>query len=187
MKTRRNIFLINKKFQLRFSFYVCSWLLVLSLVYPLLITNLFESFVKLAKYQGDSQLVNSIAPYQAEVMNLLIWLEVAFLAVTFLISIFISHKIAGPIYKLQQFFLSAQGGQIRRNLKFRKYDHFQELADGYNVLIDGIDQSMNKKVETVSTAIARIENAMKGVDKSGQAELEAVVKDLKELRQNLAV
>jgi hypothetical protein len=38
---KRSIILINKDFQFRFSFYVCSWLIALSFVYPLIIANVF--------------------------------------------------------------------------------------------------------------------------------------------------
>jgi hypothetical protein len=43
-----------------------------------------------------------------------------------------SHRIAGPIYKLQKHFNGTAKSHGYSEVRFRKGDFFQELADAYN-------------------------------------------------------
>ena len=123
---RRNIFLINKKFQFRFAFYVCSWLVALSFVYPLIVHSLFEYFVRYAMLDPTGPSIDSLQGTRKEILTLLVALQVIFLVVTFLISIFMSHRIAGPLHKLSRFFADARDGKLEQKLFFREKDHFQD-------------------------------------------------------------
>lgn len=70
---------------------------------------------------------------QERVMSV-VYLGVAALAVFFgaLIGLVISHRVAGPLYRMKMHLLEAAGGRAPRLLKFRDRDYFQELADAYN-------------------------------------------------------
>jgi sensor histidine kinase YesM len=150
MQYRRSIFLINKPFQLRYSLYVCSWLFALSLIYPLIIYNLFEYFVRYASLDPNGPSIAALHDTRHQVVLLLIFLQLLFLSVTFLISIFTSHRIAGPLYKLRLFFKKAKESGMTEELHFRKGDHFQELAVDYNDM-------MNALRSRHQTAIAHLE------------------------------
>ena len=55
--------------------------------------------------------------------------EIAFLS---WMGLKISHRVAGPLYRLRSEMLrTARGGELTR-LKFRDGDYFEELADAYN-------------------------------------------------------
>jgi methyl-accepting chemotaxis protein len=183
MPYRRSIFLINKKFQLRFSLYVCSWLFALSLVYPLIIHNLFELFVRYAALDPTGPALSQLERTRSNVFWLLVFLQLLFLGITFLISIFMSHRIAGPLYKLSKFFADAENGNLDQDLYFRKNDHFQDLADDYNRMIAGIRGTLGKNVTTASTAITRVERALGHVDEEGRKELEEALTALREIRE----
>src|SRR5690348_16886954 len=94
---RRSIFLVNKRFQFRFAFYVCSWMAALSFVYPLIVYNMFEYFMRYLMRDPNGPPVQALEDLRHQVMWLLIALQGIFLVVTFLVSIFMSHRIAGPI------------------------------------------------------------------------------------------
>jgi hypothetical protein len=48
-------------------------------------------------------------------------------------SVYLSHKIAGPIFRLNRYLREmAQGKTSPQSLRFRKYDFFQDLADNFN-------------------------------------------------------
>lgn len=187
MAKRRGILLINPKFQLRFSFYVCSWLFCLSVIHPLIIYSLFEFFLRFAKAHLGADSLSYLQGIQAEFLWNLGLLEVSFVAITFLISLFISHKIAGPIYKLGLFLDEAKSGRLDQKLRFRKSDHFQELASGYNEMVKGLQELMGKNIETVSTSIARIENILEGADEKTREELEQVLGELRKVRERINI
>lgn len=187
MAYRRSIFLINKKFQLRFALYVCSWLFALSLIYPLIIHNLFDFFVRSAALDPMGPALTRLEETRGQMLWLLVLLQLLFLGVTFLISVFMSHRIAGPLYKLRKFFEEARNGNFRQQLFFRKNDHFHELADDYNDMVQGIRTILGKNVDTASAAISRIEKALVQLEPATQAtgrkELEEALAALREIRE----
>src|SRR5690242_20117115 len=104
---RRGIFLINKRFQLRFALYVCSWLAVLSLAYPLIISNIVEYFIHYLAQDPMGPGLAVLEKTKTEAGMLLWIMEFIFLSLAFIISIFMSHRIAGPLYKLHRFLREA--------------------------------------------------------------------------------
>ena len=69
------------------------------------------------------------------VLVLLGILQLLFLAITFLLSIFLSHRIAGPLYKLRRGIEDVSKGNFDQRMTFRKNDHFIELQDAFNEMI----------------------------------------------------
>lgn len=70
------------------------------------------------------------------------WTHGPFLLVMFfLLPVFIldtiklSHRFAGPIYRLRNTIRSLAQGEEVRPLKFREVDFWQELADDFNVMV----------------------------------------------------
>ena len=131
----RKIYLINKEFQLRFAFYVCSWLIALSFAYPLIISNLFDYFLGYLALDPSGPALVTIEKTRSDLLWLLLLMQVVLLSFTFLISIFMSHKIAGPLYKLNKTMREIAEGKIDQNLAFRKKDYFRELVPSFNAMM----------------------------------------------------
>lgn len=45
----------------------------------------------------------------------------------------LSHRVAGPLYRLRKHFNSVAHGETFSDVRFRKGDFFQEVADAYNL------------------------------------------------------
>jgi methyl-accepting chemotaxis protein len=144
MKYKRKIILINRPFQFRFSLYVCSWLFAISFVYPLIVYNLFEYFTHYMTMDPNGPTLEAIQAVKHNVIYLLVFFQIAFLALTFLISVFMSHRIAGPLFKLKQFFRMNGKGKLSPEIYFRKSDHFQDIADEYNHMMGTIRADLSK-------------------------------------------
>jgi nitrogen fixation/metabolism regulation signal transduction histidine kinase len=183
MPYRRSIFLINKNFQLKFAFFVCSWLFALSLVYPLIIHNLFEYFARYAELDPTGPPLAALKATRKDILVLLVLLECVFLGVTFLISIFISHRIAGPLYKLQNAFETARTGNLDQTLFFRKKDHFHEIAQSFNEMLEGLRGNSNVKNQSskISDAIHTLENlpALKDEDRQNVQKAISVLQQIR--------
>ncbi|OFZ80576.1 MAG: hypothetical protein A2583_10295 [Bdellovibrionales bacterium RIFOXYD1_FULL_53_11] len=185
MRHKRSIFLINRPFQFKFTFFVCSWLFVLSLIYPLIIYNLFDFFMH---YLGanpanaDNPGMNSLEGIRRDMIWLLAFLQAVFLIITALISFFLSHRIAGPLYKLNKFFKEGAGGKINEFIKFRKNDHFPELAEGYNAMMHTIKTTLDSQTASMDGATKHIQQAMQGVDQGTRERLEKALAALKGVR-----
>jgi sensor histidine kinase YesM len=181
MAYRRSIFLIDKRFQLRFAFFVCSWLFGLSLVYPLLVYNLFEFFSRYLAVIPGAPTTARLEDTRYKIILLLVVLQALFLGITFLISIFVSHRIAGPLYKLKRFMTDAGAGQINAFLRFRDSDHFKDVAETYNEMTTGIRGILRKNFETAEMAVARLEKLRPQLPSPARAELDELIAALREV------
>ncbi|MBY0470525.1 hypothetical protein K2X30_05100 [bacterium] len=173
---RRRVVLINRRFQLKFSFFVCSWLFALSLIYPLILDSVFEQFFKRSALFPNGADFDHIKAMQKDVMISLVVLQLGFLLCTFLISLFLSHRIAGPIYKLSKFMDMAKEGQLGQKLSFRKHDHFPEVAVTFNEMIDGIRARSDNAASKIESVLA----TGGSVDGNARKSLEAALAELKE-------
>ena len=162
---QRRIILINKPFQIRFAIYVCSWLLVLGLIYPMLVNQLFDAFYRFIAIDPNGPQISLLQESRHGVMFSLISLQVFFIIMTFMLSIFLSHRIAGPLYKLSKSFHEAAAGKLSR-ITFRKSDHFKELAADFNVLVDSV-------ADQITAAQTHLDRALAADAATAKKEIEA--------------
>lgn len=175
---KRRIFLINKTFQLRFSFYVCSWIFALSLAYPLIVTSLFDQLIRYAALDPQGPALEQLRAGRKEVLLLLVLLQASFVGITFLISLFTSHRIAGPLYKLDKFMRETAEGNIHAQIQFRKNDHFQNLAESYSLMMKSLLARGDRK-PAHEQALQRLEQIGTGLHGSSKEEIAQIVKTLR--------
>jgi methyl-accepting chemotaxis protein len=80
----------------------------------------------------------------ASVRPLIIIIPVVFIILAAII-IYISHKIAGPLYRLKQYMEKVENGDFSAELKFRKHDSIHDIADSFNRMVEGIKARLNRK------------------------------------------
>ncbi len=137
---KRKTYLINPKFQIKFSLFFCGLILISSLIYPITIYDLLTSFIEFAAKSSTSASAQLTDKRSGLLVILGLW-QLGFLLIVFIICIFFSHKIAGPMYKLQKFLKEKRNGTGHDKLYFRKGDYFQEVADDINEVFDQIDKN----------------------------------------------
>lgn len=128
---KRSIFLINPKFQYRFSFFFVSFVLLATAIYPFVIFDLFEKIIEMQPEMA--------ADFQSTRNSLLLVLglvELTILCFLFIFSIFLSHKIAGPMYKLTKHFEKIREGGEIKPVFFRDGDYFKEIAHEVNLTLE---------------------------------------------------
>jgi hypothetical protein len=109
-------------------------------------------------------------------VGLLAVLQVVFLVVTFLISVFVSHRIAGPLFKLSQWMQVGRAGALRPDLYFRKADYFKEIATEYNLMVSGV-------LSRVDRNLSQLEELANRADGKVRTDLSMVIADLKNIRE----
>lgn len=137
---KRTTYLINPKFQIRFSLFFCGLIFLSSLIYPLTIYDLLTSFIEYTS-QSSLQISSQLEDRRSSLLVILSLWQLAFLLIVFIISVFFSHKIAGPMFKLQKFLKEKKNGTTHDKLYFRKGDYFHEVADDINAVFDQIDKN----------------------------------------------
>ncbi len=188
MAYRRSIFLIDRAFQLRFAVYVCGWLIALCFIYPLIIFNTFDFFIRFLSTHGSAipaQAVETIKSTRQQILWLLILLQACYLVLSFLLSLFISHRIAGPIYKLRQAFDQMRNGETRNEVRFRTKDHFIEAADDYNEMLKTLNATYDANIERLSLSIGNLERVARSVDGESRKTIEESLGILREVREKI--
>lgn len=183
MDLRRSVFLLNRPFQLRFSFYVCSWLIALALAYPLIISNLFDYFIHYLAVDPAGPPLATLEKTRQDLLWLLITMHIVLISLTFLISIFMSHKIAGPLYKLVQHFHLVKAGKLDQKLSFRTTDYFQDICQEYNDMIENLRVRIENHRSGTQEMILLAEKLSASERLSGNSELMSLLERLKALHQ----
>lgn len=204
---KRSIYLINPKFQLRFSLYVCLFLFLSSIVYPITIYDVMSNFLESSVQQkekiellyqrcGDdcadlkakektvssAQLKQSLEAKRKSLISVLALWQIGFTALVFIMCIFLTHKVAGPLFKLQKFFTAIVEGGDNGRLFFRSGDYFTELADSYNDAINQLKEDYKNDFVYLSEVSAYINNLSLVVPDDKKAVLNEINKRLTEIQ-----
>ena len=187
MTDKRSNIILNKGFQFRFSFYVCSWLMTLSLVYPLIIANVFDFLIAALAHDPLGPQVAGLLDARNSLLWLLVMMQFILTGLIFVISLFMSHKIVGPLFKLKQFFREVTAGNISQTLSFRKKDYFQDLVAEYNTMMESIRGRFEKSSASVASAAVLIEKALGKASPESRHDLQVALNLLKEIEKNKQV
>jgi signal peptidase II len=128
-KIVRKQYLVKKGFQLRFMTVIIISMVLIALVTGLSIYSaVMQTLV--TQFHGENlALIQHAISYKLFLRSFLLIFAIA------IISIFISHRIAGPVYKFERIINSLTQGKDVDEIKLRKRDEFYELALAINNLI----------------------------------------------------
>jgi methyl-accepting chemotaxis protein len=153
METRqrkKRSLLINPKFQWTLIGYAAvTTLLVLFSVYALFSFG-FQEFNSIGTQAGlppEHIYFQFIKMQEATFLRVIAAIAVVVGLILTIGGLFLSHKIAGPIYRMQKEFNSMSAGDpvVIKEIQFRKGDFFPELADSFNVLVRKWNQRSAEK------------------------------------------
>jgi methyl-accepting chemotaxis protein len=129
---RKNYF-IEKKFQTKYLLLT----VILLLVYTLLFLTIIFAPYMLTLYFDYPIDQKAEAARAILLLHGKIWPWVAGVIIFFgVISLFISHKIAGPVYRLKKSLQDITEGNLNFKVKLRKWDDLKDLAEHFNQLVE---------------------------------------------------
>jgi HAMP domain-containing protein len=169
----RKRFIINPRYQWQHATFTILCLLPLSALYPVVILNIFDYFI-MRTSQG-SPVDAAVLAFRSGVIARLVLLQVSFVILVALVSLYLSHRTAGPVYKLMQAMRELREGRFRAPLTFRKRDFFSELAGEFNQAFEGFSKAQQ--------ALTDIEGRIKNIDPKLRAELDAIIQNAKAPQQ----
>lgn len=177
---RRSHF-IKKGFQINFSI---RFLLLIA-VEAILLAGLFwyMSHNTLTTGYVNSQLrIENTSSFFLPSMitaNLIVVLIVGIIGLIGLI--FISHKIAGPLYRFEASLKEISGGNLTHRIKTRKKDQLKDLADSLNNFTSSIDRraaELKRRMQDAVIQLSSIEKKLLSDDKQDIAGVERMITDL---------
>ena len=176
MSSKRNIFIINPAFQYKFCLYVCTFVFLSSLIYPLTIYDIYDKVIALQPHR-----LSSIQESRTELLFLLSIIQVSLIGIVFVLCIFMSHKIAGPMFKLKTHLEKIRHGEPFSPLFFRKGDNFKEVADEINEFFDFVRENNKKDFHYLQEVNEYIKNLEMVLPEDKKPVISEIVKKLEEI------
>lgn len=175
MANQRKTYIINPKFQYKFSFTICSLIFIGSLIYPITIYDLFEYIISLNPGTATKH-----AAHRNNLIQYLVIMQMAFIGLVFIFCLFISHKIAGPLYKLTQYLRTVRESGELIHLKFRDGDNFPEVADEVNLTMTYLANKTEEETKTLTELSSYLENLSLVIPEDKKPVLEEAQEKIKE-------
>lgn len=159
---KRTKYLISTKLQLRYVGIILILMFVTALIcsYFVYYTVMVMMGEKLANVypQGRLMAIINTVNFRMFVTFLLIAPIVA------AIGIFLSHKIAGPIYRIEGFLGSMSAGNLAQRITLRKGDELISIADKINVLADSLRGTIGSQKASMEKIISELGELEKKVN-----------------------
>lgn len=174
LKNQRRQYLINPGFQLKFAFLITLTMFVFNMAFPFFIYTTFDLAMSHNLIMKNTVAAEALREGKNEFVILIIILETVFVMMTFVMALFHSHKIAGPLYKLRISMSALKQGVLDRHISFRAKDNFPELADEFNEMSDAVFARRRRDLETVNGILPKIEQlhtSLSGKDKELAGEI----------------
>ncbi len=187
MKPRRRNYFINKDFQVEFIVKFCGIVAVGCVLFGLILYAI-SSRTLTTSFDNSRLVIKSTADYLLPGLlfgGIIVALSVAI--ATSIVVIFMTHRVAGPIYRFEKHAQKVGSGELSSDLKIRKKDQFQNLADVFNKMTNNLNTGL---IEVIGVS-EKLGNLIEELsDKSGdeillKEDIKKIVTELKKDRQNL--
>lgn len=137
MKARidRKTLLIDRPFQVYFLVYTVGIALTVSLIYFAASRFFFLRFLEQGKDLGlpaNHAFFQFLETQQTTLDLALLFASLIVITVLILYGMYLSNRIAGPIYQLKKHLSDYQNGKEYSDIQFREKDFFPELAQSVN-------------------------------------------------------
>lgn len=183
---RRNYF-IKKKFQVNFT----VKFLIIILIEAFLAAGLFLYMSKGTLTTGYSGSELKIARTYDFFLPMLLLSNLIIVGISAVIGIavliFLSHRLAGPLYRFENILDTIKKGDLTQRFKLREKDQFVELANSINEHTDTLDKNMGHLkagVMEFSQLISKMQTALTS-NPSADKELERLLQEMSKKLQEL--
>lgn len=148
--------------------------MILALVFPSVIYSSIDAFARIVSKKVDATTLLAVQNFQAEMITVTTIFMIVFGVTIFLISLFLSHRIAGPVYRVQSALDRWKRGNVERNITLRKFDHFEDLAATYNEAADQVF----KLREQANISAEKLEKISEELEPKHKAQLKELIGEL---------
>ncbi len=178
--------LINTHFQFKFGLVVFLFLAAVALLVWIQGSIIIQSMV--------SSGATTDAIYSAQLRFLNNMIAKTFLlgiALTFGLSLFFSHFVAGPIYRFQKILGEMKEGKLNLHVQLRKHDELKEVADAFNLALSGLRNKLREERNNASAIANQIEPMIQKLRKAGRtaeaSELDRIYTEIKNLPPQIQI
>jgi hypothetical protein len=162
--------LLNPRFQLKYTAMIVGIASTISIVLGMYLMSMLRENSRMLKLEGefDEVLQGQLADADAHVIWALVGAFVLFIVVLAVMSVVVTHHMAGPIFVVQRHIREMGEGRLPRVRALRKGDEFVELLDTLSTAVQAIAERTRLEVH----AMEKIATGLQG---EALAEVEALL------------
>lgn len=177
-KFQRRTVLVKRNLQLKYAAVVFA-----AVVFTAFIVSAGSYYSLMNTLQAESP---NLIPDLAGALRLDMVKLLIFLGIMFLVSLFVSHRWAGPIYRFERSAQVLSTGDLTHRVSLRTGDDLMELQDEMNAMIASLQRLVQKDRALAERLVSRVDAALqKLAGNPGGADLEALREDLKAMKEEL--
>lgn len=179
-------YIIKTNFQFKFSMMIFFFLAVAVFVIWLE-GHLAVKYMVRAEMVTDTEAVLQLKRLNSVTANT----SILAVAITFGLSLFFSHFIAGPIYRFERVLQQMCKGDLSMQVRLRKYDELKEMADLFNQALSSLRYRIKSEREMTQTNLDKAQEIVEKLKKGGRGEeasqLEHLILELKNTQPQVTV
>lgn len=167
----RRKYIVDRKLQSRVAFTMvlevlfltisCTWIMIY-------ITDYYQGFIDY--YITDSADKQNALNIISKPIYYFLGGGVALCSIIFgAMGILISHKIAGPLYRVKEQIKKIIAGNYKAKIKFRKGDLLHDIANLFNEMIDNLDKIKTSDLSYIDEIEKNLEKLHKSIEKTKES------------------
>ena len=158
-RNRRRNYFIKKKFQASFMLKFCLLLISACLIMSAISLLLTKKTVT-TSFEGLRLAVKSTADYILPILASSGMIAIVLVSLaTILVLLYVSHRIYGPIYRLEKDVTEIGKGNLTVEVHLRQRDEFKGLSD----IINGMVKNIKNPLSSSQAKIKELEEEVKGI------------------------
>jgi len=171
-------FIIKKWFQFKFSLIIFALMAISAFILWIEGHLLVDRMIQSGLIVGEEAIEN------LKILNKVVaQTSVLTLAIAFFLSMYLTHYVAGPVYRFERVLEEMRGGNLVIPVKVRKHDEFKEVADAFNLTLASLRNKLGKDRHAVEAALEKFQKVAEKLRKDGKiqeaSEIEHIIVDLK--------
>ena len=175
---QRRTVLVKRTLQLKYAAVVFAAVLVTALIVG---GDIYYTMIRFVQEADPSMM-----PLLSQVIRLGIVKLIIFLGIMGLVTLFVSHRWAGPIYRFERSAQVVSTGDLTHRVSLRTGDELMELQDEINAMIASLQRMVQKDRALLEHLGARIDETAKLLDGGASPEQAARARiELQSLRSEL--
>lgn len=161
-KFRRLRYFISARYQLKYIgiILLCMFFSVAICAFTVYFTGTSMFAEKLSNVYPQGRLVSFLGIVNRNIAaNMLLLIPIIAL-----VALYLSHKIAGPVYRIERYLTDMAAGKLTAHIKLRKGDELVSVADKINELTDSLRTTIVNQRTSLDKIMAELEVVKKQLD-----------------------
>jgi methyl-accepting chemotaxis protein len=173
-KFQRKTVLVKRSLQLKYIAMVFLSVLVASMIVG---GDIYYSLSRVLLTECPSA-----ADHVVQFNSVLLVKTALYLGLMLLISLYVSHRFAGPIYRFEKSAQSVAGGDLTHRVSLRTGDELMELQEEFNGMVSGLQSLVQKDRNLAQRLSERVDDVAKKLPDDA----DAARRELKDIKLELA-